>query len=135
VPNAAPVVERGTGDPKQVMAANDQNGDGRVTKQEADAANKSLSQMWDAYDTNKDGIVDAEEVAQVNATYFAVAKTQARKTGPDAIIMANDKDGDGIVTRAEAQQVNRSLIANWSMYDLNKDGRTDRYEIARALAE
>lgn len=79
--------------------------------------------------------MDAAEIDRVNTEYFAVAKAQARKTGPDAIVMSNDRNGDGVVTREEAQQVNRSLIANWSMYDLNNDGRTDRNEIAAALAE
>lgn len=55
LPSVEPVVERGTGVPETVLAANDQNGDGVVTKAEAEVANKSLFQMWNLYDSNKDG--------------------------------------------------------------------------------
>jgi Ca2+-binding EF-hand superfamily protein len=49
-------------DPAKIIANNDLNGDGIVTKEEATQAGKALIRMWDSYDRDKDGKVDATEV-------------------------------------------------------------------------
>jgi hypothetical protein len=48
--------------PEAVMANNDANKDGIITKEEATKAARNLAQRWDAFDANKDGKVDIEEV-------------------------------------------------------------------------
>jgi hypothetical protein len=50
--------------PEQVIASNDQNGDGIVTKEEATKFGGGLARLWQIYDIDKDGKVDAAEVAK-----------------------------------------------------------------------
>ena len=45
-----------------VMANNDLNKDGIITKEEATKAARTLAQVWDLFDANMDGKVDAEEI-------------------------------------------------------------------------
>jgi hypothetical protein len=45
-----------------VIANNDTNKDGVVTKDEATKVGRTLAQMWDTFDANKDGKVDLDEV-------------------------------------------------------------------------
>ena len=49
-----------TTSPSAEMLKLDKNGDGVVSKQEADA---KLSKNWDKWDANKDGVIDAAEFA------------------------------------------------------------------------
>jgi hypothetical protein len=48
--------------PEVVMANNDTNKDGIITKEEATKVGRNLAQAWDQYDANKDGKVDMEEI-------------------------------------------------------------------------
>jgi EF hand len=50
--------------PDFVMANNDLNKDGVITKEEATKAGKQLIQVWDTYDLNKDGKVDRDELVK-----------------------------------------------------------------------
>lgn len=50
--------------PDFVMANNDLNKDGVITKEEATKAGKQLIQVWDIYDLNKDGKVDRDELVK-----------------------------------------------------------------------
>lgn len=52
---------------EQVMANNDLNKDGSVTKQEATKADKQLIRLWDSFDMNGDGKVDISEVRKTLA--------------------------------------------------------------------
>ena len=47
---------------EQIFENNDANGDGEITRAEADAAALPLSQNWDAFDQNSDGKVVAAEL-------------------------------------------------------------------------
>ncbi len=120
--------------PEQTMASNDQNGDGIISRSEAEAANKTVIQLWDMYDGNKDGSVDAREVVQANIRFVGM-RGQAQRTGSDTIVTSNDKNGDGVVTRDEAAQVNGALSKYWPLLNLNNDDKTDRDEVAKYLEE
>ena len=48
--------------PEFVMANNDLNKDGIITREEAMKAGRQLAQAWDFFDTNKDGKVDMDEL-------------------------------------------------------------------------
>jgi Ca2+-binding EF-hand superfamily protein len=70
----------------------DKDGDGKVTKAEAEAGHKAKFEQIDA---NKDGVVDAAEIA----AYQAANKAGAGRKSPRVLRM--DADGDGKVTVAE----------------------------------
>ena len=53
--------------PEFVMANNDLNKDGIITREEADKAGRQLAQNWDTFDLNKDGKVDTGELTQALA--------------------------------------------------------------------
>ena len=110
-----------------IISSNDQDGDGIVTREEARLAGAALDRMWDFYDTNRDGRVEAGEVDQRNAE-----ATEARSSpgGLAASIMANnDLDRDGVITREEARVANGALNSTWNQYDRNRDGKVVPAEI------
>ncbi len=126
---------------EKIMADNDLNSDGIVTREEASAANKRLTFQWDLYDRDRNGMVTATEVASFTDRLeigTAVEKLGgdplaaglARKPTPTEIIAANDQDGDGIVTREEATKARRATISMWHLFDLNNDDRLDAAEVA-----
>ena len=50
--------------PEAILASNDLNKDGVVTKEEAKNAGRALIRMWDSYDLDKDGNVDLAELTK-----------------------------------------------------------------------
>jgi hypothetical protein len=52
----------------------------------------------------------------------------------ETILANNDLNKDGIIIKAEATKVGAGLIRQWDMYDLNKDDKVDKLEIAKAIA-
>jgi Ca2+-binding EF-hand superfamily protein len=48
--------------PSSVLSTNDVNGDGIITRDEARSVDKNLNRSWETYDTNMDGVVDANEL-------------------------------------------------------------------------
>lgn len=50
--------------PEAIMASNDLDKDGIITKEEATKAARALIRTWDSYDLNKDGLVDHAELAK-----------------------------------------------------------------------
>lgn len=124
----SPSIEDGV-TPNSIIRSNDLNGDGIVTREEAENSKRSLILLWDRYDADMDGKVDVEEIERVSA---AVAANSVTLPSGSSIVANNDVDGDGIVTRAEAAQTNKSLHRLWDMYDLNKDGKVDSEEIEKA---
>jgi Ca2+-binding EF-hand superfamily protein len=125
----------------QIIASNDQNGDGIVTKEEATKADKSLILMWGMYDRDQDGRVTPQEIDRASSA-MAVATAEEKITGerssgpamvkPEQVIRTNDLDGDGFVTKEEATKVGKSLARLWNAYDIDKDGRVDAAEVAKA---
>jgi hypothetical protein len=85
--------------------------------------------MWDRYDLNADGKVDAAEIEQFNSVIASMPPT---RVSGSSVVASNDQDGNGIVTRAEAEKANRALRLRWDSYDLNKDGSVDAAEIDKA---
>jgi len=127
--------------PEQIIAMNDLNKDGVVTKEEAATVNGNLNLMWDGYDMNHDGKVDAAEFTRATLDMFegtALERITGDRAGhmalndPEKTIANNDLDGDGIVTKEEATKANKGLIKMWDSFDLNRDGKVDAAEIRKA---
>lgn len=126
---------------EEIIASNDLNGDGIVTREEAARVNGNLFVMWgDVYDMDHDGRVDVAEVRRA-MTEVQVGSTLDKITGEsgghmagarsDAILANNDLDKDGIVTKEEASKAGKALIRMWDSYDLNKDGKVELAELAK----
>lgn len=101
----------------------DANGDGIVTREEAQA-HPRLAGQFDVADTNKDGKLDA---AEMKAHREAVrgqrrAEAQARWT-------AADKDGDGAISRKEADDSLPGVAQRFDQVDANRDGKVGRDEM------
>ncbi len=87
-------------------------------------AHPRLAGQFDVADTNKDGQLDA---AEMNAHREAVrgqrrAEAQARWT-------AADKDGDGAISRKEADDSLPGVAQRFDQVDANRDGKVGRDEM------
>jgi hypothetical protein len=52
----------------------------------------------------------------------------------ESVMANNDLNKDGIITKAEATSSGARLILQWDVYDLNKDDKVDKVELAKGLA-
>jgi hypothetical protein len=101
----------------------DANADGIVTREEAQA-HPRLAGQFDAVDTNKDGKLDA---AEMNAHREAM-RGQGRADA-QARWAAADKDGDGAISRKEADESLPGLAGRFDSVDANRDGKVGRDEM------
>ncbi len=115
VATAAP----GNGEMKAKLQALDTSGDGKISREEA-AQSKGLAKHFDQIDANKDGFLTREEFAAQRAR-MAAAK-----------LKAVDKDGDGRISRVEAEAKAPRLAKNFDQIDTNKDGYLSKEEITAA---
>ncbi len=127
---------------EEIIAANDLNKDGIVTRDEASRVNGNLYVMWnDVYDMDRNGRIDVAELKRAMQEVevgTAVDKLTGNSGGnmaaarPEAILASNDLNKDGVVTKEEAKNAGRALIRMWDSYDLDKDGNVDLAELTKA---
>jgi Ca2+-binding EF-hand superfamily protein len=102
----------------------DANGDGVVTKDEAQAATaERTAKHFDAMDLNKDGQITQEEVQQGREQRHAAMKQKF-----DENFKAADKNGDGGLSKEEAQGMPR-IAQRFDTLDANKDGVVTQEEL------
>jgi Ca2+-binding EF-hand superfamily protein len=92
----------------------DTDGDGRLSRAEAEQAMPRLGQHFDRIDADKDGHVTLEEMAAARKA-FKMARFEQR-------FKRADTDGDGRISRAEAEQSLPRLARHFDRVDANKDG-------------
>lgn len=103
----------------------DKDKDGRVSRDEAmQAATERASKRFDAIDTNKDGYITQDEVDAARKNM----RTEMRKRAVEHW-KAADKDGDGAISRAEAEASMPMLFRRFDELDKNKDGKITRDEM------
>lgn len=100
----------------------DTNGDGMISREEANALPK-LSKHFDEIDTDKNGLISLQEFET------AMKKLHALRHGD--LLKQFDKDGDGRISREEAQAAPR-LAKHFDEIDTNKDGYLSNEELASA---
>jgi hypothetical protein len=103
----------------------DTNGDGVVTKEEAQAASASMvDKRFSELDLNKDGQITKEEMSQARD-----ARRSAMKEKFEADFKAADKNGDGGLSKEEAQASMPRLASHFDQLDANKDGVVTQEEL------
>lgn len=125
----------------------DEDGDGAISTQEAQAV-PSLFESWSEYDQDEDQQLNSEELAAFEAQAVSPAETedlevargevteeglpttehQEQVTG-DGRVEELDQDGDGAISREEAQG-DASLLAEWDQLDEDGDERLDAAELS-----
>jgi Ca2+-binding EF-hand superfamily protein len=101
-------------DPMARFKAADTNGDGMISRDEAKALPR-IAKHFDEIDANHDGQITADELRA-----FHQQMHEGRK-GHGGLLKKLDTDGDGRISRAEAQAAPR-LAAHFDEIDTNKDG-------------
>jgi hypothetical protein len=107
------------------LRAADTNGDGLINRQEA-AALPRLAKNFDAIDANHDNELSKDELKA-----FFKAKRQEMAA---AWFKKVDTDGDGRISKAEAQAGAPRLVAHFEKIDTNGDGFLTPEELAAAHA-
>ena len=103
----------------------DKDNDGRVSRAEsAQAATERANKRFDELDANKDGYLTQEEVDAARKNMRDKMKKRAVDHWKDA-----DKDGDGAISRAEAEASMPMLNRRFDELDANKDGKITRDEM------
>jgi Ca2+-binding EF-hand superfamily protein len=113
----------------QHFAKSDKNGDGFIDHNEA-AGNKRLSEHFDEIDTNKDGKLSKDELKAHFAAHHAKSHEKF-----EAKFKAADKDGDGALSKEEAQAAKMPhIVKNFDAIDANKDGKVTPDELHAFMA-
>ena len=101
----------------------DVNKDGIVTREEAQT-HPRLSADFDAADTNKDGQLDVTEMNAHRERMRVEMRAKAEERWKAA-----DTDGDGAVSRAEAEVSMPEIAKRFEKFDANGDGKIGRDEM------
>ena len=109
--------------PQPLRQPVDANADGVVTREEAQSYPR-LAAQFDAADTNKDGQLDAAERQALRQSHQAEAQARATQHWTAA-----DADGDGAISREEAQKSMPRMSAHFDKIDANGDGKVERAEM------
>jgi hypothetical protein len=112
--------------PRDEMRA-DKDGDGRVSRAEADAAAAARTSEWFAkLDLDKDGYVTQEETRQARSTRRGEMKERF-----DEHFKAADANGDGSLSLDEAQSNMPRIGERFSTLDQDKNGLLSPDELKR----
>ena len=104
------------------LKAADTNGDGMISREEANAGLPQLARHFDRIDTDNNGLITMQEFEA------AVKGLHGRRHD---VMKHLDKDGDGLISRDEAQSAPR-LAKHFDQIDTNKDGFLSKDELAAA---
>ena len=101
----------------------DANSDGIVTREEAKAFPR-LTADFDVADANKEGQLDAAEMNVHREKMRGEMRAKAEQRWAEA-----DKDGDGALTREDAQASMPGLAERFDKFDSNGDSKIGRDEM------
>jgi Ca2+-binding EF-hand superfamily protein len=104
--------------------AADKDGNGALSRTEAEASMPHLAQKFDQVDANHDGQVSHDEMRA-----FHAGQKQHSPEEMQAHFKAADKNGDGAIDLAEAKAGMPKLADHFADVDLNKDGKVTMEEM------
>jgi hypothetical protein len=104
---------------EQAFKTIDTNGDGKISKEEAEQKAPSLAANFAAVDTNKDGSLSKKEIWEAQQK-MSQAIRQANENLSRTLAHA-DKNSDGKLSKEEAQALPK-LSTNFDQIDTNHDG-------------
>ncbi len=108
----------------------DTNGDGVISKEEAQAAaNARIDKAFARLDTNQDGQITQDEIRAAQE-----ARRAEREARFEARIKQADTNGDGLLSKEEAQAGMPMLARGFDRLDTNKDGQLSLDEIKAGRA-
>lgn len=107
------------------MKSVDTDGDGAISKVESEA-------FFDKVDANKDGKLDRAEMGAYRKAQFEQHRAEMRQRF-DARFKAADKDGDGALSKQEAQAGMPRLAERFDKLDGNRDGKLTQQELASGM--
>ncbi len=109
----------------------DADGDGRLSRAEAERAAPRWAARLDAIDSDRDGKIGPEEI---RAWRRAGKGARGAATKFDQLFDRADADGDGALSRGEAQAGLPRVAKKFQRIDNNGDGRLTREEMRAWLA-
>jgi Ca2+-binding EF-hand superfamily protein len=101
----------------------DANDDGFVTRDEAKSYPK-LTEQFDAVDANKDGRLDTAEMDVHRDAMRSAGRAKAQERWKAA-----DKDGDGAISRAEAEESMPGVAERFKTFDVDRNGKIEPEEL------
>ena len=112
--------------PRDEMRA-DKDGDGRVSRAEANAAATERTNEWfDKLDLNKDGYITSEETRQAHET-----RRGEMREAFDEHFKAADANSDGQLSLDEVQAHMPRLAERFNTLDQDKNGQLSKEELQR----
>jgi Ca2+-binding EF-hand superfamily protein len=107
----------------------DTNADGKLSRAEFEKAMPRLAGRFDSIDTNQDGQLSRDEFYAWKKIHRGERQANAAERFKHA-----DIDGDGAISRAEAEKNAPRLAKKFDQIDSNKDGKLTQDEL-RAYRE
>ena len=114
----------------------DTDGSGTLSRAEAGKGAPRLAKQFDAIDANHDGQIAPEEIRawRRKARLERHGRREAATARFDRHFTGADTDGDGALSRAEAEKSMPRVAKNFERIDADHDGRITRDEMRAWLA-
>lgn len=118
----------------------DADGNGMLSRAEAERAAPLLAKQFDAIDANRDGRISAEEIRAFRRAGRSERRARGGAQGTQAgakfelYFARADTDGDGVLSRAEAERGLPRVAKKFGRIDRDGDGRLTREEMQAWLA-